>query len=249
MRMTIGGYIFDSKKDAQDTIRQILHSYPNNTILAGGDAALITALVGLHPHADEKIGPGIHHISVRIIEHGAPGFVITRLDGTIDDFSYKRALEGKELDHRQQVIRAMRRAIADQIEDFRRNEFTQRTQQYEAWDRFTDKHPNPNSINQLWNAYEELNPICPVTGIRLTNDPTTHVDHYEPRFVELAEKYAQDNGGFDNIPVISDSIRPGPRLTAPHQEQFRQFHKVNAQLRLIHRSANLMREKRTPTTE
>ena len=38
MRFTVGEFVFDSKQDAETAIRQILHTYPDGTILAGATA-------------------------------------------------------------------------------------------------------------------------------------------------------------------------------------------------------------------
>ena len=116
---------------------------------------------------------------MHVIEHGAPGFLITRIDGTVEDFSYRKALAGKDFSQRTQVIKAMRRAVDDQTLEFRRQQFAQ---------------------NQ--------SPICPLTGLQLTIDPTTHVDHWHPTFVELAELYAEKVGGFDAITIMSDGVAP-----------------------------------------
>lgn len=222
MKYNLAGFEFATKTALKAEVQRILHSYPSSppdNILKGNDSTLIIALVGLHPNADEKIGVGIDYIFVLIIEYGTPGFMIRRVDGSITDFSYLKCLRGKELSHRSQVLEAMRKAIRNQTSEFRRREFS-----------------NRQSI------------FCPLTNVQLINDPTTHVDHYEPSFIELAEKYAQEANGFDGIPVISDRVRPGPRLTSPHLERFQSFHKEIAQLRLIHGSANLMRERKPTKT-
>lgn len=211
MSIRIGDFIFATKQSATAEIRRILHSYPNESVLTGADGDLICALIGLHPRADEKIGAGIEFITVRRLDRGAPGFWINRIDGTCDDFSYKRCLEG-DLSHRASVLRAMRSSVAGQILDYRRQAFT-----------------------------VDPAPVCPLTGMVMTNDPTTHVDHDEVSFADLAEMYATAVGGFDSISLAPSRIHPGPQLTAPHSEIFPQFHACVARLRLLHRSANLAR--------
>jgi hypothetical protein len=209
----IGEYSFPTKKAAIIKIRGILHTQPHGVALTGDDADFITALLGLHPEADEKIGAGIEHITVRVIDGGTTGFWIVRIDGTCDDFSYIRCLNGDN--HRLRVLKAMRRCIEDQILDYRRTTFTH----------------NPE-------------PICPLTGVVLTNDPTTHVDHHNPTFVELAEMYANTIGGFDSITVVNNKTHPGPQLVPPHLINFPQFHRHHATLRLTHCSANLARTRK-----
>lgn len=120
----IGAYAFPTKRAAQSEIRRILHDTPLGQRLVGAEAELITALVGLHHKADEKIGSGIGWIEVRQIEYGAKGFWIIRTDGSVDDFSYRTALNGAG-SHRSECLRAMRFAIRDQVTEFRRSAFNE----------------------------------------------------------------------------------------------------------------------------
>lgn len=209
----IGTFTFQTKRAAAQYIQEILHSYQPGTKLVGDDAELITLLIGLHPRSDEKFGTGIDYITTRIIEGGQPGFWITRIDGSTDDFSYRKCLSG-ELSHKAQVLKAMRWSIKDQIDDFRRAQFVVQT------------------IN------------CPLTRVALSNDRTTHVDHFNPTFAELAETYVEMvAGGFDAIVVKTTRNHPGPDLAEPHYSAFSEYHRDRAQLRLVHRSANLARVK------
>jgi hypothetical protein len=214
MTICIGDFAFATKQSATAEIRRILHAYPHGTVLSGADGDLIIALVGLHPRADEKIGAGIEFIDVRRMDRGAPGFWINRIDGTCEDFSYKRCLDG-DLSHRASVLRAMRSSVEDQVLAYRRAAFA------------TDPVP-----------------VCPLTGMVLANDQTTHVDHDEIDFADLAEVYANTVGGYDSISLVPNTIHPGPRLMSPHAELFPEYHRCIARLRLLHRSANLARARR-----
>jgi hypothetical protein len=246
-RTRIGRFSFPTKKKAREAIRAILHSYPDCVPLVGADGELIAALLGLHHQADVKIGVGVDHLEVRRIEHGAPGFWIVRVDGTGEDFSYRRALDGP-LNQRAQVIKAMRRAVQTQIDEFRRNEFERHRRAYlqgsaaqrdPAWDRF-----DPRNFAFNFEEYQCAAPVCPLTGLRLINDPTTHVDHWGSSFVELADTYADQNGGYDTIAVEPGRTHPGPKLAASHEIRFADYHRRNAKLRLVHRSANLARQRK-----
>lgn len=213
MIIRIGDFTFPTKKAAAEEIRRVLHSYRSGSTLNGADAELITALIGLHPTADEKIGAGIQSIEVRRMDRGAPGFWINRTDGTRIDFSYRRCLDG-DLSHRSSVLRAMRSSVSDQILDYRRKAF----------------RANPE-------------PRCPLTGQVLRNDPTTHVDHDPLDFARLADLYATVVGGYESIAFAPSDTHPGPRLAAPHEQMFPKFHREAATLRLLHRSANLARHR------
>lgn len=210
----IGAFTFPSRKAAECEIRSILHNSPLNQPLVGAHSELITALVGLHHEAEEKIGAGIDHIEIRCIEYGARGFWIVRTDGTAVDFSYRTALGGAR-PHPEQVRRAMRFAIRDQIDDFRRVAFR------EAGDYIQ----------------------CPLTGQDVTLGPWAHVDHVVD-FATLADDYASIFDGYQNIPVASSMSHPGPALEDPHLSLWRRYHASRAELRVVHASANLARARK-----
>lgn len=122
-RFTVGPFNFGSKTEATRAIRDILHNTEPDTHLTGPDLELLVGLVHLHQKADEKIGPGIASISVKVIEFGQPGFWIHRVDGTSTDFSYRKALSHPS---RHGELRAvMRRAIAPSVLEFKRGLFSQ----------------------------------------------------------------------------------------------------------------------------
>lgn len=214
MQIEIGGFIFATKKAASDAIRQILHTTQHRTPLAGDAAELIHALLGQHPDAAEKIGPGVASIEVRAIDYGKPGFWVTRTDGTTCDFSYRRALSGAE-PHPAQVKRAMRSAVRDQIDEFRAT------------------------------AFEQAGGVitCPLTAQRLEPGRWVHVDHIVD-FATIASVYVSIAGGYDQIRVESFLTHPGPALIEPWLSTWRQFHAEHAQLRVVHKSANLARYKK-----
>jgi hypothetical protein len=123
-KFTVGTFTFGSKKEAMHAIRDILHNTQPDTHLTGADLELIVGLVNLHERADQKIGPGIASISVRVIEFGQPGFWIHRVDGTSTDISYRKALARPS---RHGEVRAvMRRAVADSVVAYKRALFADR---------------------------------------------------------------------------------------------------------------------------
>jgi hypothetical protein len=214
MKITIGRFEFRSKKAAREHIRKILWSTPRGLRLMGDDAELVMALAYMHPAAEEKIGVGIDYVSVGTFDYGAPGFQITRVDGTRVPFSYDAPLDGAP-SHRGQVNIAMRWAIDPQIRSFRRKMF----------------EDSP--------AY-----TCPETGIVITNTPDTEVDHVNPTFAKLADAYAASVGGFDDIGLCRSDDHSGPALVEPHRAQFWQFHGERARLQLVHRLGNIARSQR-----
>jgi hypothetical protein len=116
-------------------------------------------------------------------------------------------------EHPALVRRGMRNAVDDQILEFRRAEFA-----------------------------KGIEVICPLTRAVLHNDPTTHVDHIVP-FLNLANQFAADVGGYQNISIFHSEqmAPPGPQLTAPWRIYFAQYHRETAKLRLVLDKANLGR--------
>lgn len=128
----LAGQIFQSRASLRKTLTAIVESREAGSRLSGTEDALIREVVGWHPDATTKIGPGIR--SFRVERHPtfrSPMLVLERTDGTETDFSYLSAIAqiGKPANDnarmsssvtRASFIRAAREAIRPQIEAFRR---------------------------------------------------------------------------------------------------------------------------------
>lgn len=210
----IGSFTFPTRKAAETEIRRVLHETERGTPLQGADFDLIRGLLDCHHDAVNKSGCGVASIKVRTIEYGSPGFWITRVDGTEDDFSYRTALDGAP--NRNTAIRqAMRHAIRQQIDDYRRAQFAAQ-------------------------ADHDGTLLCPLTGLRIRRIGA-HVDHIEP-FADIANRFISGCGGPESIPLGSSPQHPGPALTDPIQLiAWTIYHRQQARLRVVHASANLAR--------
>ncbi len=217
----IGDFSFPSKAEATRVIREILHNRPHHVPLAGPDHALIGALLGLHHRAEEEIGPGIAPIEIRTVDYGHPGFWAVRTDGTAVDFSYKRCLDGARTPRAEAMV-ALRNAIQPDIDRFRREE-----------------------LHRL--RTKSLPLVCQLSGNPIGDGPGTEVDHYggDGEFSSLAEQFAQRHGGLENIATRPVEIGVGCVIADDTVfDAWVEFHRANAKLRLIHRSANLQRYRR-----
>lgn len=212
----IGAFIFPTRKAAEREIRRILHDSPLDIPLQSHEHDLIAALASCHHEAETKIGVGIQHITVRQVEYGSRGFWITRTDGTSVDFSYRTALDGAP-SHRQQVNEALRVEVSDEIIEFRHRWFAE----------------NANFDGMV---------TCPLTGVRFPHGRTAHVDHVLP-FAELVERFVKLAGGYEQLECVPEPHGIGrPRLRDREiAAAWQRFHADNAQLRVIHASANLAR--------
>lgn len=94
--LTIAGKTFETQKAANLLIKGLLHSQPLNVAIPEPHHSFLLSLLSRHPHAAEKIGPGIKHFVVEYAMHGTRCFHATRVDGTKLDFSYFKCTRGRE---------------------------------------------------------------------------------------------------------------------------------------------------------
>ncbi|MET1071906.1 MAG: DCL family protein [Umezawaea sp.] len=211
----IGNTRFTRLKDAQNAVKEVLYSVPIGAELTGDQFDFIMDVVACHPDAEGKIGPGIAAISVRVSPFNQRGFWITRVDGTVTDISYLKCVNGAP-SQRQAVHAAFRVAVRPQINAFRTAYFS-----------------------------GELEPRCALTGERLTMGPEAHVDHEDPTFVELADKFIELHGSVDDIELVACQDGIGRRLNDPELEtRWSGFHEQNASLRVVSKNANLTRKRK-----
>ena len=81
--------------------------------------------------------------------------------------------------------------------------------------------------------------VCAVTREPLSWDGA-HVDHAPPVFIALADEWASRAGGYAMI-QLSQAMdgQIGRRLAQSDAESWKEFHQVNAHLRIVSRLANL----------
>lgn len=80
---------------------------------------------------------------------------------------------------------------------------------------------------------------CPVTGETLFPE-TSHVHHEAPEFVELADTFADDLGGYEHIGIVAGDGGIGWRLSDEQTlGQWQEFHARNARLVVVSIRANL----------
>jgi hypothetical protein len=92
--ITIGSLYFAKRGDAYSFLQTMLKRYDIGDRVSAADEAVLRAALALHPDADEKIGCGVVHFSVRSADFGSKCFWINRIDGTTEKFSYKACVRG-----------------------------------------------------------------------------------------------------------------------------------------------------------
>lgn len=209
----LGGLFFGSIKAVAEHAIAIKDKATPGTILEGQDMDFMYDLLRWHPNAAGKIGAGVKHIIVRSNpKYGQNEFYLRRVDGSGTDFSYKECTQPStpEADFRT----ALRVAVEPDIIAAR---------------------------NYLF----ELEPVryCPFTGERLLRQDG-HIDHKPPNtFSQIAKAF-----------VLSRRLNPAKVAIAGRNQDnsFRvqladaqleqnwiEYHRKNASLRIVSRNANL----------
>ncbi|WOL10016.1 hypothetical protein Cni_G18770 [Canna indica] len=82
--------------DMYISLRMILHKYAIGDHLDEEDKSLLRDALYYHPKKDAKIGSGIQEIKVGYssLHPGSRCFVLSRSDGTLEDFSYRKCVAG-----------------------------------------------------------------------------------------------------------------------------------------------------------
>lgn len=89
---TVNGEFFKTKAAIRERVRSILYAYPLGTRVAAQDSAFLLELLQNHPNAEQKIGCGVEAFEVRQESSISRGFYAIRLDGSAENFSYKKLL-------------------------------------------------------------------------------------------------------------------------------------------------------------
>ena len=193
-----------------------MNRYELNERLKRVDRDAIIELLSRHPEKDQKIGCGVRRIEIRKTEYGSRGFQIIRLDGTETDFSYLRCITGKAPSVQQEVCRAFREAIKDDIIDAKERFFLLKSKNGSA--------------------------PCAVSGKFILFDEG-HVDHKPPMTFEVIVDtfLAGRKISYSDVPITTGADNQVcPKLTDLKLERrFRNYHKRVARLSFIHKSINL----------
>lgn len=89
------------KPIAEQKFKDILHSYKEGDVVGIDDSKFIEGVLLLHPEADKKIGCGIDRFEIVEDFFGNYNRIeIVRIDGSRQDFSYKKCFNGKNLQKR-----------------------------------------------------------------------------------------------------------------------------------------------------
>lgn len=208
--VTVNGTTFPSKAELEAYTKALLRRYKPGQQLDMFDQAFMTDLLLRHPSADEKIGCGVASISVERMGFNTQGFMLTRVDGTRIDFSYKQCI--RPFTHASKIKFALRRAIVDQVLDVKEQVF-----------------PGPFVIAQ-----------CPVTGKPMEYHEAHVDHEPPLTFAALVEAWMAERGlTFDDIPTHAPADGIGAAIPDAIAADWAEWRRCHARLRVISAYANL----------
>lgn len=206
----VNGLTFTSKEALGAHVQGILRSYRSGQTVEAEHATFLADLLLRHPHAEVKIGAGVAGFRVMRLAFNTNGFVVERVDGTSEDFSYRQCI--RPTNHASKVKYALRRAIADQVIAAKQAVFP---------DRFATV-------------------ACPLSGepICYSGSHVDHVP--PDTFAALVQQFLLERREtFDDIPLRPSPDGIGELLTDEVAADWSAWHRQHAHLRVVSAAANL----------
>lgn len=214
-KIEIGEREFATKKDALNHFKTILNSYEFGMNLNKDDLKDILDLLETHPNVKEKIGVGIEYVRIAKAQYNTKSFELVRSDGSTEFFSYTKRINAPKTDFTK-LREACRQAIQEDLRNVKLAYF----------DRFSKKGQVKCQESGDLAKYEELN-----------------VDHRQPNtFSVIVDRFVELNK-LDLKKINYLQIDGGPNELADEnlKEEFRQYHRDKANLRIVKKSLNLGR--------
>jgi hypothetical protein len=196
------------KTKAQARCRAIVAATADGHAVTGAeDVEFLLWLLDRHPSAADKIGQGVTGFTVQTVEMGTRAFILHRVDGTSTDFSYYKCITAP--DNIALVRKAMRRAVADQVIEF--------------------KQVSAN-VAPL---------VCAITGEPLSWESAhvDHASPVFIALADEWSSRLGGYSSIDLSSAVDGQI--GRTLTIADAESWSVFHRANAHLRIVSRLANL----------
>ena len=199
-------------KDAEHACQAILYRYEIGDIVTDrGDHVFLNAVLSRHPRARDKIRCGVLRFEIRQNLQYPGQRSIFLIRMDGSDTDFGYRKCLKPPTMEQEVTAALRHAISDQIVDFVKRAFG------------SDKPVN-----------------CAVTGVVMKSYAEAHVDHAPPTFLDLAETFVAEQGGWTRFALSRADRQVGARLAdAALAAEWAAYHRRRAELRLVTINANL----------
>lgn len=227
MACILNNKTFKTKEKLSNYISYILNNAKINSLLEGEYKEDIIILINYHPEASNKIGAGIKEIRVERhtdkVTNKYPHFHIYRVDGTNEDFSYKKCIRNIGTPTR-------RNRIPGNLIDIKN------AARYEVRDFVYEFKLKAFGIKRYLK--------CPILNIN-TSRKTCHVDHISPlTFDQLLFNFINKyNIDMNEIKVKNKDGIIRELEDRDLAEMWINYHNTNAQLRVLHKAANLAQKK------
>lgn len=224
MGYTINKKEYKSKSKVKDYFQKILKTNKVGNKLPKAKFEDVLALLKYHTDAENKIGCGVKYITTKHPEGMLTEFMqrdvhfnIIRVDGTEEDFSYNNCINNlgkgfsEESRFKEYKMKALRLVIKPQIDYFRNKMFGNKT-------------------------YLK----CPLLHLNFSKK-TCHIDHEPPNtFVDILISFLKkENIKLSDIKIYKVNNYIYLLEDKILSEKWYGFHKNNAKLRAIHKTANM----------
>lgn len=211
IKYIISGITFTSKDAIKKHVQAIIARHKINDTLEGTDLEFMLALFRQHSNAEQKFGVGIRKIYITNNQYKTKALEISRIDGSWTDISWVHCITPRT--KKQEVTSAFRRAVADQVIEFKEATF---------------------------NTNKPL--ICPLDGTPITKK-TAHIDHADPYPFDMLVKLFCENEGINLLDIEIGGHEDTEQDRFIKDEALRQlwwvFHKKHAILRAVNRRPHL----------
>ncbi|WP_049577884.1 DCL family protein [Nocardiopsis sp. SBT366] len=212
--ISVGDRWFPSKSAATKEFQRILRSYDIGTaVTAPRDEQLLLDLVQMHTDPLRKIGSGIERFEVRVNPQHRRNRSLFIVRSDGTEDDFGYTKLIQGQTISQRVTAALRHEVRDQIEKFRTAEFAK---------------PGPRA--------------CPIEDTQITHPGDCHVDHEDPGFRELVQRFVDQHEGWGVFELYSlpAGEEIGQRLKSRElASQWHAFHAREARLRIVSVKANL----------
>ncbi|MDR6966302.1 hypothetical protein J2X31_000295 [Flavobacterium arsenatis] len=221
-KLEIGDKEFGSKKEALIHFKTILNSYEFGEKLSKEDFNDVLDLLETHPKIIEKIGVGIDSIRIAKVQYNTKSFELIRTDGSTDFFSYTKRINSPKTDFTK-FREACRKLIQEDLREVKLAFF----------DEFSKRGKVRCQETGELSKYEDLN-----------------VDHRQPNtFSVIVDRFIEINNiDLKEINYLEVGGGPNELVDEKIKEEFRQYHKCKANLRIVKKSLNLGRSYQAKVT-
>jgi len=212
--VTIGELQFDSRLEAKTYFTEILNKYPLSTELIDHEFDDVMSLLLCHPRADEKLGSGVKSIKInRGLYSSNRCFHILRTDGSIEDFSIGKCINGDHSPFHKFCI-ASRKAVEVDLRNFKLEYFKE--------------NGNNDKV------------VCSATKEKINFDES-HVDHREPlTFSAIVHFFVKANNiDLSSVEYLNEGTYGNQFKEDKIAEKFRIWHRDTAKLRVVKARMNL----------